>query len=113
MQIHLLTAHRLSEQFYTGTTSKSFQSLIQENGAASPGFLLIAIILIRELYQANLIPPSTSLILQYIYYLAGQIFIDDSDLNVMNKGKELAQEIIRRAQQILNNWHTNLQIMGG
>jgi len=50
--MYLLTAHRLSTSFYTRSDSQLFQSLIQGNRAASSGFLLIAILLIRSLHSA-------------------------------------------------------------
>ena len=68
---------------------------------AFPGFLLIAVLLIRELYHANLILPLESLILKIIYYLAGQIFVDDYDFTIMNSGREDIDSIISRVQSTL------------
>ena len=99
--MYLLTAYRISETFYTGSDSHPFQGLIQGNGAASLGFLLMTVMLIRSLYSANLIPKSTSLISQCMYYLAGQIFIDDSNFNIMNKSREDELTIVKRGQQVL------------
>ena len=70
MQIYLVTACSISNTFYTEIKENPFQELIQENEAASLGFLLIAVILIRRLYQAELIPPSYSPIYKVIYHLA-------------------------------------------
>ena len=69
--MYLMTAYGLLEKYYTGLVSKPFQGLIQENRVASPGFLLIAVILIRGLYKADLIPLSTLPIFKYIYHLVG------------------------------------------
>ena len=79
-----------------GSASKLFQELIQENRAASPGFLLIVVMLIRGLYKVDLIPPSTLPISKYIYHLAGQIFVNNLDFNIMNSSKELTNKIITR-----------------
>ena len=49
MKIYLLTAHGISSTFYTSTHLNSFQGLIQGNGAAFPGFLIIAVLLIWSL----------------------------------------------------------------
>ena len=38
-----------------------------------------------------------TLILQIIFTLAGQIFVDDTDLNVVNKENENVEEIVDRA----------------
>jgi len=71
--------------------------LIQRNGAVSPGFLLIAIILVQSLYSKGLINDSVTLISKMIFQLAGQIFIDDTNLNITNKGNESEREILNRA----------------
>ena len=113
IKIHLIIAYSLSNIFYSGSQLNLFQGLIQGNGSASPGFLLIAIILIRSLYSVNLISHSISLISHCIYQLAGQIFMDDSDFNVMNKGNEDAKTIVERSQKILQVWYQNLQITCG
>ena len=97
----LLTAHGISFTFYTGTYLNPFQGLIQGNGVASPGFLIIVVLLIRSSCNKNLIPPSTSPIFKVIYYLAGQIFINNSDFNIMNTGDEAEAIIVNRAQQVL------------
>ena len=92
-----MTLFGISDSFYTGISKESFQGLIQGNGVASSGFLLIIVLLIRALYHTNLIPPSESLILKTIYYLAGQIFIDDSDFTIMNSDREDIDSIVSRA----------------
>ena len=61
------------------------------------GFLLIAVLLVRVLYRANLIPQSESPISKVIYYLAGQIFVDNLDFNIMNNRDEDEEAIVRRA----------------
>ena len=97
-----MTSYSVSDSFYTRTKERPFQGLIQGNGTILPGFLLIAVFLIRALYRANLIPLSESPISKVIYYLAGQIFVDDSDFNTMNNGKEDKEMIIKRTQDTLN-----------
>ena len=93
MKVYLLTAYGLFSSFYTSTDLNLFQGLIQGNGIASPGFLIITVLLIQSLYNTNLIPPSTSPISKVIYYLAGQIFVDNPNFNIMNAGDE-AEAII-------------------
>ena len=63
--------------------------------------MFIASMLIRRLYQKNLVPASFSLISRMIYYLAGQIFIDNSDFNIMNNEEEDEYTIIKKAQSVL------------
>ena len=97
MRMYLITFYGISKSFYTDTNDKLSQGLIQGNRVVLPGFLLIAILFIRSLYQANLILPSESLILKAIYYLAEQIFINNLNFNIMNNGKEDEESIIRHA----------------
>ena len=52
------------------------------------------IILIRYLYYQNLILISILTITNNIFKLANQIFIDDSDFNVMNTGEESELQIV-------------------
>ena len=86
MRIYLITVFGISDKFYTGTNECPFQGLIQENRAASPGFLMITVMLMRSLYWTSLILQSTLPILKITYHLAGQIFVDDSDFSIMNNG---------------------------
>ena len=88
IKMYLLTTHGLSDTYYTGSLSQPFQGLIQGNGTASPSFMLIVILLIRSLYFADLVPTASSPISHCIYHLAGQIFVDDSDFNIMNQDRE-------------------------
>ena len=71
--------------------------MIQGNSIVSPGFVLIVIMLIRDLEKAGLSLFTTSLITKFIYQLAGQIFVDDSDFNIMNTGIESEAEVVTRA----------------
>ena len=96
--MYLLTLFGISSSFYTRSYEQLFQGLIQGNRAVSLRFFLIVVLLIRSLYQADLIKESSSSISKVIYYLIGKIFIDDSDLNIMNDGTEDEVQIVQRAQ---------------
>ena len=63
--------------------------------------MLIAIMLIRVLHKKNLIPPSESLLSKMIYHLAEMIFVDDFELNIMNKGEESIEQLVSRGQETL------------
>ena len=73
--------------------------------------MLIAIMLIRVLCKKNLIPPSESLLSKTIYHLAGMIFVDDSELNIMNKGEESIEQVVSRRQEILTTWQQSLNFL--
>ena len=70
IQMYLMIVYGLSNNFYSGQVLP-FQGLIQGNGAISPRFLLIAIILIRYLYYKKLIPESVLPITNKIFTLVG------------------------------------------
>ena len=71
MNMYLMISYRVSDNFYLENKGQWFLGLIQGNGAASPGFLLIAIILVRSLYLKGLVSQSITLISQVIFKLAG------------------------------------------
>ena len=58
--------------------------------------------LVRSLYLKGLVIDSVIPISQIIFTLAGQIFIDDMDLNIISKENENVEEIMFRAQQTLD-----------
>ena len=88
MKMCLLTAHGMPFSFCTGAHLNPFQGLIQGSGAVSPGFLIIAVLLIRSLHHANLIPPSTFPTSKVTHHLAGQSFADDSDFIIVDDRDE-------------------------
>ena len=102
MNIYPMIAFSTSDIFYAGNEQQWFQGLIQGNGIASPGFLLIAIILVQSSYSKGLINDSIILISKIIFRLAGQIFADDTNLNIINKGNESEREILNKAQLTLD-----------
>ena len=111
--MHLLTAYRLSNFFYAGSLTIPFQGLIQGNSIVSPRFMLITILLIRCLCNKELAHLSESLISKTIYYLAGLIFTNDSEFNIMNIRNESIMDIINRALQVLTIWQRNLTFTRG
>ena len=53
--------------------------------------------LVQSLYSKGLVIEIVTPILQIVFKLAGKIFINDADLNIVNKGNELVEEILERA----------------
>ena len=68
---------------------------------ALPSFILVAILLIRSIYKSNLVSAIEFPITKALYYLAGFIFVDNLEFNIMNQGNESVQDIIERAQKVL------------
>ena len=71
MKMHLMKAHDLSTNFYSGR-DLPFQGLTQGNGTASLGFILTSIILIKYFHYKKLIPESILPIKNKIYSLGGK-----------------------------------------
>ena len=97
MKIFVITAHRLSSTHYTGISDQLFQGMIQGNGSALPAWMINAIILILYLYQLGLVPTLRTLISNKVFQLIAQLFVDDTDLKIDNKGDKSIEEIIFRA----------------
>ena len=74
--------------------------------------MLIAIMFMRVLHKKNLIPPSESPLSKTIYHLAGMIFVDDSELNIMNKGEESIEQVVTRGHEMLTTWQQSLYFSG-
>ena len=55
----------------------------------------------------------TTPISQVGYKLARFLYIDDTDIAVMNNGIETAKEVVKRAQKLLDSWQLALNFMGG
>ena len=112
MKMHLMIAYGLSINFFSGQ-DLPFQGLMQGNGAASLGFLLIAIILFKCLHHKKLISESMLPITNRMHSLAGKFFVDDSECSVTSKGNESELQIASRSQKSLGTWHGGLQFAGG
>ena len=61
--------------------------------------------LVRSLYSKDLVIEMVTSISQIVFKLVGQIFVNNTDLNIVNKRKESVEEILERAQQMLNLWY--------
>ena len=75
--------------------------------------MIIAIMIILYLYRLQLVPTSAIPITREEFQLIAQLFVDDTDLNIENNGKESKQQIIIRVQKTLNAWHEALNFTGG
>ena len=101
MKMHLRTAFGVSTTFYS-SDSQPFQGAVQGNGAAPALWLIISIFLIRYLHQQKVVTAITSPISKLCQYLAALLYVDDTDLYVFNNGVNSTQEIILKAQRLLN-----------
>ena len=67
--------------------------------------MLLAILIILYLYQQDLVPESTISISQEVFKLIAQLFVDDTNLNIKNRGDEFNKDIITSAQSPLDAQH--------
>ena len=63
---------------------------------------MISIILVRYLYSSKFVTVLKTAIIKVAFQLAGFIYIDDTDLTILNEGKEIAEEVVARAQLMLD-----------
>ena len=47
------------------------------------------------------------------FQLAGFIYVDDTDITILNKGQKIAEEVMARAQLMINTWHRELSYTRG
>jgi len=56
----------------------------------------MAIMIILYLYYLNLVLQLLTLLTREVFYLIAQLFIDDTNFNIENIGKETMNEVIDR-----------------
>ena len=86
---------------------------MQGNGAAQVLWLLISILLIRYLYALGLVTQHYTPISGLVFRLAALIYVDDSDLNVLNLNQKSTLEVVEEAQALLNALHFALRMSSG
>ena len=86
---------------------------MQGSGAAPALWLIISIFLVRYLCSKNLTTPICTPISQVVLPLAALIFADDTDLHVFNSGSDTTEEVVMKAQRLLDAWHNILKFTGG
>ena len=67
----------------------------------------------RYLYSKKLVPVSETVISKVLFQIEAQLYIDNTDLPMMNQGNDSAKQLVTRAQIILNYWHNTLWFTGG
>ena len=101
MNMFLTTVHGILMLSYSDTENYPFQGMIQGNRAASPAWIIVAIIIILYLHRLQLVPTLVTPITKEEFQLIVQLFMDNTNLNIKKNGKELEQQIIDRVQRIL------------
>ena len=84
MTIHLQIAYRVSSLAYSGSNLIPFQRVVQGNEATLVLWLIISILLIRYLYALGLVSKHSTLISGIVFQLATLIYVDNTDLNILN-----------------------------
>ena len=52
------------------------------------------------------------LIMNKIFSLVSQIFVDNSEFVISNKGNKSELQIISRSQKVLDSWYSGLKFIG-
>ena len=63
---------------------------------------MVSIILVRYLYSSKFVTISKTAITKVAFQLAGFIYIDNTDIMILNEGQEIVEEIVAREQLMLN-----------
>jgi len=66
--------------------------------------------LVRYLYSSKWVSVRSTTISKVVHSLVGFLCINDTDLIVMNNGKESVEEIVARAKLLVDNWQNTLQL---
>jgi len=69
---------------------------------APPIWLMISIILVRYLYSLKFATVSKTAIIKVAFQLAGFIYVDNTDIMILNEGQETVEEVVAREQLMLN-----------
>ena len=75
---------------------------MQGSGAAPALWMIISIFLVRYLYSKNLNTQLSTSVSKIIILLAALIFVDDTDLYVFNSVLDTTEEIVLKAQRLLD-----------
>ena len=63
---------------------------------------MISIILVRYLYSSKFATVSKTAITKVAFQLTGFIYVNNTDITILNEEQETAEEVVARAQLILN-----------
>ena len=96
MKMFLRTAFGVSEHYYSGDDDRPFQGIVQGSGAAPALWIIISIFLVRYLYSKNLTIQLSTPLSGIVMLLAALIFVDNTDLYVLNQGTDSAKEVTRK-----------------
>ena len=113
MKMFLRTAYGVSEHYYSGDDDRPFQGVVQGSDAALALWIIILIFLVRYLYSKNLTTQLSTPLSGIVIPLVALIFVDDTDLYVFNSGSDTTEELVFKAQCLLNAWHYILRFTGG
>ena len=102
MKMFLRTAFRVSEHYYSGDNNRPFQGVVQGSNAASALWMIISIFLVRYLYRKNLTTQLSIPLSGIVMPLVALIFVDDTDLYVFNSGSDTTEELVFKAQHLLD-----------
>ena len=96
MLMFLLSLNGVSDSAYFRSVLVPFQGAVQGNSAALVLWLIISIILIHYLYSLGLVSKYHTPISGIAFQLAALIYVDSSDLNVLNLAHKSILEVVEK-----------------
>ena len=85
-----------------GDIETLFQGVVQCSEAAPALLLVTSIFLTHYLYSKNLLSHAITLISGAALPLVALMFVDDTDLHVINSGSDRIKDIVDEAQKLLD-----------
>ena len=112
MKMFLRASCEVSDSHYSGDEDQLFQGVIQGSSAATALWMIISIFLVRYLCSKNLHSQIATLITKITMPLVALLFADDTDLCVINSGSESTEEVVRKAQKLIDAWYNVRRFTG-
>ena len=95
--MYLQTSFGTSTSTYSSSIQSPFQDSIEGNEATPALWLIIRILLIRYLYHKGLVSKHLTPISNISFQLVALLYVDDSNLNIMNLNRKSTLEVIQEA----------------
>ena len=102
MKMFLRTSYGIAETSYSGDIETLFQRVVQGSEATPALCLIMSIFLMHYLCSKNLPSHMITPISGAVMSLAALMFVDDTDLYVLNSGLNRTENVVDKAQRLLD-----------
>ena len=114
MKYFLRTGYGESSEYMGGDRARRRVHGLNQGGRASPSSWLVVSSLLVKIHRARgHVATVMSPISKMISKIMGSLFVDDSDLLILDKAIQTPQDLLRAAQASLTDWGSHLMATGG